>query len=377
MRRWLISPKYFAIILLLIAVVFAVLRCPDTYASRQVWSPPPSSLSLTASDIGANVSVPSTRREITIEWVNNENSGQDRFYPDLIIVNQGDTVDLTFINNDTVAHNFVIGYPYNIHVNASVPGLTNDLTGQKFTTPATNNSPGVVVHGLPGSVVATYSFVAKYSGIFEFVCTYHISKGMIGYFLVFANSAFNPTVGANVTVPQSPSIAQISIDKDSGVNVNLSGYTATNTMVVIGVNNTVRWINNDNFPHTVTAVDGSFDSGNMNAGQSFVHTFTKAGKYAYFCTYHPWMSGTVTVLNAVNNQQTTTVSSQQTTSVSSLQSSTAKSLQSTTVSSLQSQGYGNFTVTLTGYQIYGMLAFGIVILVMLMIVLARTGRRNQ
>ena len=58
----------------------------------------------------------------------------------------------TLIDNDTVAHDLVIGPPYNIVINATVPGLVNDLTQQTFTTTATNNSPGVVVQGKPGNV---------------------------------------------------------------------------------------------------------------------------------------------------------------------------------------------------------------------------------
>ena len=75
-----------------------------------------------------------------------------------------------------------------------------------------------------------------------------------------------------------------------------TGYDPDNITVVIGVNNTVTWTNNDNEPHTVTAADGSFDSGNMNPGATFTYTFTKPGTYMYICTYHPWMHGYVTVI---------------------------------------------------------------------------------
>ena len=143
---------------------------------------------------------PPTTREIWIQWEETQ-SGQDRFYPDFIVVNQGDTVRLTFINNDTVMHNFVIGAPYDINVNASVPGLYNDLTGAKVTVPATNNSPDVVVSGRPGSVTARYTFVAQYAGIYEFVCTYHVTVGMFGYLVVLPNAAYQPT---NTTIPTTP-----------------------------------------------------------------------------------------------------------------------------------------------------------------------------
>jgi plastocyanin len=118
---------------------------------------------------------------------------QDRFDPSVIVVNQGDTIQLTLVDNDTVAHDFVMGPPYNIIVNATEPGMLNDLTQQTFTTAATNNSPGVVVKGSPGGVLATYSFVASYSGVFEFVCTYHVATGMIGYLVVLPNAGYSAT----------------------------------------------------------------------------------------------------------------------------------------------------------------------------------------
>ena len=65
--------------------------------------------------------------------------------------------------------------------------------------------------------------------------------------------------------------------------------------MVIGVNNTVTWVNNDNAAHTVTAKDGSFGSGNMGSGSSYTYTFTTPGTYRYYCAYHSWMVGTVVV----------------------------------------------------------------------------------
>jgi plastocyanin len=131
----------------------------------------------------------STVRQIRETWYLSPAAHQDRFDPSTIIVNQGDTIVLTLINNDTVAHDLVIGPPYNIVVNATVPGLVNDMTQQTFKTNATNDSPGVVVKGEPGNVSATYTFVAKYAGVFEFFCSYHAQIGMIGYLTVLPNAA--------------------------------------------------------------------------------------------------------------------------------------------------------------------------------------------
>jgi plastocyanin len=237
---------------------------------------------------------PPTIRSIREAWYLSPAAHQDRFEPSFIIVNQGDTLALTIIDNDTVAHDFVLGPPYNVVVNATVPGLVNDLTGQKFTTPAKNNSPGVVVTGEPGNVSAAYSFVAKYSGIYEFVCTYHAQVGMIGYLVVLPNAAYSART-TTTTVSQAPKSVGVSIVPGAGANTSSKGFSPVNIVVVLGVNNTVVWTNNDSAPHTVTANDGSFNSGNMAPGQSYLYTFTSPGEYTYHCTYHPWMVAMVTV----------------------------------------------------------------------------------
>lgn len=58
----------------------------------------------------------------------------------------------------------------------------------------------------------------------------------------------------------------------------------------------VIWTNRGFGPHTVTAAGGEFDSGRINAGESFKVTFTTPGTFAYACTIHPSMHGNVMVL---------------------------------------------------------------------------------
>lgn len=57
----------------------------------------------------------------------------------------------------------------------------------------------------------------------------------------------------------------------------------------------VRWTNGDQVQHSVTAADGSFDSGLIDPGRSFEHVFERPGTYAYRCTPHPFMTGQVVV----------------------------------------------------------------------------------
>jgi plastocyanin len=73
-------------------------------------------------------------------------------------------------------------------------------------------------------------------------------------------------------------------------------YSPQSIKVVIGVNATVTWASRSIAYDTVTDRGGSFSSGPIAPGGTFTHTFTTPGVYSYYCQYHPWMTGTVTVL---------------------------------------------------------------------------------
>lgn len=66
-------------------------------------------------------------------------------------------------------------------------------------------------------------------------------------------------------------------------------------VITVAVGTTVTWTNEDSTMHTVTAVDGSFDSGFFDNGDSWSYTFDEPGEYEYFCLPHPWMRGKVIV----------------------------------------------------------------------------------
>ena len=113
--------------------------------------------------------------------------------------------------------------------------------------------------------------------------------GAVGVFKVENTSA-----SVTTTTSSGASGPQVSIQPGSAINTTSTYYSPPTITVVIGVNNTVTWVNNDQAPHTVTD-KGVFDSGNMNTGQTWTHTFTTPGTYEYQCSYHPWMKGTVIV----------------------------------------------------------------------------------
>jgi plastocyanin len=66
--------------------------------------------------------------------------------------------------------------------------------------------------------------------------------------------------------------------------------------IEVSTGQTVEWTNNDLTPHTVTSQGvGDLNSGSIDAGASWRHTFTRPGSFPYYCTFHPEMKGTVTV----------------------------------------------------------------------------------
>jgi plastocyanin len=100
-------------------------------------------------------------------------------------------------------------------------------------------------------------------------------------------------------------------------NCNNKTYSPDIITVVIGYNATIFWRNSDSNEHTVTAnsndssLDPRFTSfgpigpssawNNILPGKSVNFTFIKPGSYAYFCSYHSWMIGTVIVKAGTNS----------------------------------------------------------------------------
>jgi plastocyanin len=81
---------------------------------------------------------------------------------------------------------------------------------------------------------------------------------------------------------------------ETSVQIVYRSYRPADLTVLAG--QTVTWHNTALVPHTVTALDGAFGSGRIEGGASFSYTFTTPGTFAYMCTIHPTMKGTVVVL---------------------------------------------------------------------------------
>jgi len=78
--------------------------------------------------------------------------------------------------------------------------------------------------------------------------------------------------------------------------VEIEDFAYNPDPVTIEEGGKVIWINRDSAPHTATADDGSFDTGTLEEGKLGSESFKEPGTYAYICSIHPEMQGTVEVV---------------------------------------------------------------------------------
>lgn len=69
----------------------------------------------------------------------------------------------------------------------------------------------------------------------------------------------------------------------------------------IPIHTTVTWVNEDAVPHNIQSQDeygkviDMFNSPPLNTGDRFEFLFEENGVYNYYCSFHPWRVGLVTV----------------------------------------------------------------------------------
>ena len=81
----------------------------------------------------------------------------------------------------------------------------------------------------------------------------------------------------------------------AGTSVSIVNFAFNPSSLTVKVGDTVSWTNSSGTGHTVTADDGSFDSGNLAGGAGFQHTFSAAGTFSYHCSIHSSMKATIIV----------------------------------------------------------------------------------
>ncbi|HEX2190061.1 MAG TPA: cupredoxin family copper-binding protein [Longimicrobiaceae bacterium] len=106
-----------------------------------------------------------------------------------------------------------------------------------------------------------------------------------------ASADVPPAVAASAPTPSAPAPAEGAARFAAGMR----NFAYAPARIEVAAGTTVEWKNEDAMAHTVTAVDGSFDSGLVEPGAVWRRTFDTPGTYPFSCTPHPFMKGTVVV----------------------------------------------------------------------------------
>jgi plastocyanin len=78
-------------------------------------------------------------------------------------------------------------------------------------------------------------------------------------------------------------------------STNLGDKAYEPNPIELRVLGSVSWINDDRIAHSVTAIEGEFDSGIMQPDETFDYTFGRLGGFDYYCMLHPSMIGRMAV----------------------------------------------------------------------------------
>jgi plastocyanin len=170
------------------------------------------------------------------------------------------------------------------------PGITTITAGGTVTfrngDGDEHTATGGIIDSGPLRPGASYKKMFPNAGTYDFLCIFH--PDMQGTIRVIGGTASPESTPAPIATPTPPP-AEVANAVDI---VDLAFEPA---MLKVEPGATVTWTNTGEAPHTVTADDGSFESGTLETGGTFEQTFTDAGMYAYLCQIHPDMRGTIEV----------------------------------------------------------------------------------
>jgi plastocyanin len=78
--------------------------------------------------------------------------------------------------------------------------------------------------------------------------------------------------------------------------VTIRDYTYEPARITVPKGTKVTFTNRDSTPHTATSKEpGLFESGSLASGKSGAIVLDESGTFAYYCLFHPFMKGTITV----------------------------------------------------------------------------------
>jgi plastocyanin len=141
---------------------------------------------------------------------------------------------------------------------------------------------------------ASWKRTFREAGSFRYLCAIH--PEMTGTVIVKSTglAQSKPTPKPTPTpAPPAPTSAPDGAAAPPEVTAEARDFVFAPAELSVPVGTRLTWRNTGQAPHTVTAEDGSFDSGMIAAGGSWSQVFANAGTFRYVCTFHPGMTGVV------------------------------------------------------------------------------------
>jgi plastocyanin len=95
---------------------------------------------------------------------------------------------------------------------------------------------------------------------------------------------------------ETPVDTSTNFEEQTEATVLIEDFSYKPASITVKIGTTVTWVQKDSVRHTVTSNDGIFDSGLISKEFSWNYTFNEVGTYNYYCIPHPYMKGTVEVV---------------------------------------------------------------------------------
>ena len=113
-----------------------------------------------------------------------------------------------------------------------------------------------------------------------------------------ATTLRNVLVAAALGAASAPLVAAIILPagaQNAPAAIGIDNFTFNPQQLTVKAGTTVTWTNKDDIPHAIAAVNREFKSKALDTGDAYSFTFTTPGTYAYFCSLHPHMTGSIVV----------------------------------------------------------------------------------
>ena len=111
-----------------------------------------------------------------------------------------------------------------------------------------------------------------------------------------SSSSHAQAAAPSSTAAAPSSTASTAPAKSGATAVKISGYAFHPVSITVKPGTKITFTNSDQTAHTATSTkSGVFDTGTVNPGASKTILVSKPGTYTYYCQFHAFMHGTVTV----------------------------------------------------------------------------------